>query len=72
MTEKFNPLDAMSVIVTATRAARTRTGNKAIGTRFKAGRVQVVEVTYVGGSPQVKELSEWGSTPEAVRFLDAL
>lgn len=60
-------------IVQATRAARSRTGDKSIAVQVERGLFRVVRVTYrKGGTGQVAALSEWVKGYEAVDFLNAL
>lgn len=69
----MNAFQALGQIQSKTLAARARTGNNGVGTKVKAGRVQVVDVTFdAKGNSTVKPLSDWGSQDEAMKFLDAL
>lgn len=57
----------------ATLAARARLGDKAIGTRVAAGRVEIVRVTYTKrGNGEVVVLSGPHTAAEAVAALGAL
>lgn len=54
----------------ATIAARKATGNDAISTRVKAGKFQIVEVTFdAKGTSTVKALSDWASADDTISAL---
>lgn len=57
----------------ATTAARARTGDRRIGVRVEAGRLQIVTVTPLpDGTSAVESISDWVTADEAVAFLDAM
>lgn len=63
----------MNPIQQATLAARQRTGDKAIGTRVKKGKFQIVRVEYSkGGKSTVREVSGWLAGPDLIPALNAL
>ena len=60
-------------LMAATSRARTRTGDRRIGTHAKAGTMQVVRVEYTPrGMGVVTCLSGWLSAHDAIEFLDAM
>lgn len=57
----------------ATKACRERTGNDAISTRARSGRIQVVHVTYPNKrSSVVTPISEWLTLDQAVEHLNGI
>lgn len=69
----MNAFQALAQIQAATLAARTRTGDATIGTQVKAGKVQIVRVTYnAKGKSTVTPASDFLPIPEAVAALNAL
>jgi hypothetical protein len=59
----------------ATLSARERTNDRTIGTQVKAGKVQVVRVTYPpgkGGRSVVTPITPFLTPEDAIRALDAL
>jgi hypothetical protein len=57
----------------ATFAARERTGRPGVGTQVKAGKLQIVDVTYdARGKSTVTPLSGWLEGSEVLSALDAL
>lgn len=66
-------MEAMFKIQAATLAARQRTGDKTIGTRVQAGRVQVVRVTFnAAGKATVSAVTEPLTAADAVASLEAM
>lgn len=66
-------MNALFELQRATLAARERTGDKAIGTRAHAGKVDVVRVVYdARGKATVSVLSGPHTATEAVVALGAL
>lgn len=61
---------AMFRLQDATIAARKATGRNAISTRVKAGKFQIVEVTFdAKGTSTVKTLSDWASADDTIKSL---
>ena len=58
----------------ATLAARQRTGDAAIATRAKAGRLQVGRATYPAGKSvgEFAPLTDWLPIKEAIRAIELL
>lgn len=66
-------MNALFQLQQATLAARQRTGDKHIGTRIEAGRVQVVRaVPTTRGRFDVLPLSGWMTAQEAVDAIRAI
>jgi len=66
-------MKALFEIQRATTAARERTGDKAIGTRVSAGRIDIVRVVYdTRGKAAVSVLSGPHTAAEAVVALESL
>lgn len=62
-------------IQNATLAARRRTGDDSIGANVKAGRLQVVRVSYpvhMFGCSVVEAMTEHLSAADAISFLEGL
>ena len=75
MSEPVALLPLFSEIQRATLAARARLGDSRIGTRVRAGQMQMVSVEYPRGkrgASVVTPLSEWMPLADVVRALDAL
>lgn len=69
----MNVLALMNEIRTATLAARARLNDATISTQAKAGRVQVVRITYnAKGTAIIKPVSEWLPATDAARTLNSL
>lgn len=70
----MNIMDTMAQIQKATLAARQRTGNTALSSNVRAGRFNLVEVTYPKGGKTgvVKTLVPDLSNDELIAALDAL
>lgn len=65
----------ISQLQAATLAARARTGDATIGTQIKAGRLQVVRVTYPAGKrgrSVVTPASDWLTAAECIARLEAM
>ena len=63
-------LMTMKKMQAATMAARLATGRSAISTRVKAGKFQIVEVTFdAKGTSTVKTLSDWASADDTIESL---
>lgn len=69
----INGTSMMRRIADAVRDARNRTGDQSIATRAKAGRTQVVRVSYSArGSATVSAVSQWGSADDTIQFLNTM
>lgn len=58
----------------ATIAARQRTGDAAIATIAKAGRLQVGRATYPEGKAvgEFEPITDWLPIPDAIRAIEAI
>lgn len=59
----------------ATLAARQRLGDKSIGTRVNAGKIQVIRVSYPKekrGFGSIEPISAWLSLDDGMAFIESM
>lgn len=65
--------EALAKIQKETISARTRTGDKTIATRVKAGKFQIVKVTYnAKGKASVTSVSDFADAESTINSLKSI